>query len=96
MASGQNLLAGKKGRAAPELICGQTRILARYLIVQPHHVVNGRSTQFSSDRTLGTAYVRVNQHGTVHLNNRLDYKFGDAVFMSRTRSTKSGVLILFN
>ena len=63
MACGQNLLAGKKRRAAPDLICGQIRILARNLTVQPHHMVNWHVPHFSSDSTLGTAYGRVNQHG---------------------------------
>ena len=96
MAVGQNIPAGKKGRAATEFICEHTRILARHSIVHTHRVVNGHAQKFRSDSTLGTAHVRVNQHGAGHQDNRLDYTFSDAVLMSSTRSTKADVLLLFN
>ena len=92
----QNLLSGKKGRAAPEFICGQTIILARHSILQPHLVVNSHGPQFRSDSTLVTAHGRVNQNGTGHLDNCLDSMFSNAVLMSRTSSTKADVLVLFN
>ena len=96
MAGGYNLLAGKKGRSPIELICGNTRILAMHLIVQPQHVVNFHRPQFSSDIILGTANDIVNQHGASHSNNRLDSTFGKSVLMSSTSSTKENVLVLFN
>ena len=96
MAGVQNILSGKKGGSAPELICGNTRILVRNSIVQPQCVVNSHVPQFISDSTLGTVYGRMNQHGAGHSENRLDSTFGDAVLMSSTRSTKADVLVLFN
>ena len=96
MAGGQNILSEKKGRAHPELICGHTRILARNSIVHPHHVVNCHGPQFSSDSTLGTAYGRVNHHDVGHLDNRLDYTFGEAVLIISNRFNKADVLVLFN
>ena len=96
MASGQNLLAGKKVRAAPEFICGHTIIFARRFILQTHRVVNFHGPHFSSDSTLGAECVIVNQHGAGHSGNRLDSTFVDAILMSRTRSTKVDLLVLLN
>ena len=96
MVRGQNLLSGKKVGAAPEFVCGHIRIFVRHLIAQTNCVVNGHGPQFSSDSTLGTAYIKMNQYGADHLDNRLDSTFGDAVLMSSTRSTKSDTLVLLN
>ena len=96
MSGGRNNLAGKKGRAAPEFICGKTRILARHSIVQTHRVVNCHGPQFISDSTLGTVHDRVNHYGADHAYNHLDSKFGYAVLIISTRSTKVDVLVLFN
>ena len=96
MAGGQNLLSGKKVIAAPEFICGQTRILAMHLIVKPHQMANGYGPQFSSDSTFGNVYGRVNQHGAVHLDKCFYSMFSNAILRIRTRSTKEGVLVLFN
>ena len=96
MAGGQNIPSGKKGRSAPEFICVHTIILARHYILHPHCVVNGHRPQFISDSNLGTAHVRVNQHGAGHLVKCLDSTFGDAFLMSSTISTKEDLLVLFN
>ena len=96
MEGGQNLLDRKKGRAAPEFICGQTIILSRHSIIQLHRVVNCHGKQFNSDSTLGTAHGIVNQYGAGHSDNRLDSTFGAAILMSGTSSTKADVLVLFN
>ena len=96
MTGGQNIISGKKGRAATEFICGHTRILARHSILQPHRIVNVHGLQSSSDITLGTAHGRLNQGGAGNLDNCLDSTFGDAVLMSSTSSTKVTVLVIFN
>ena len=96
MSVGQNILAGNKGIVAPEFICGHNRILVGHSIIQPNCVVNGHGPQFSSDSTLGTAYGRVNHHDVGHLDNRLDYTFGEAVLIISNRFNKADVLVLFN
>ena len=96
MASGQNLLAGKKRSSAPEFICGQARILANYYIVQPHHMVNCYGPKFNSGGTMGTIHVIVSQHGAYNLDDHLDFTFGNVLLMSRTSATKANVLVLFN
>ena len=96
MSGGKNILAGKKGREAPDFICGHTRILAINSIVHPHRMVNGHVPQFSSDSNLGNVYGRVNQNGVGHLDNSLDYTFSDAVLMSSNSSNSADLLVLFN
>ena len=79
MAGGQNILAGKKVRAAPEFMCGHTIILLRHSILQPHRVVNDHGPQFRRVITLGNVHDRMNQRCAGHLDDLLESKFGDAL-----------------
>ena len=96
MSGGKNILAGKKGREAPDFICGHTRILTINSIVHPHRVVNVHGPQFSGDSTLGNVYEIVNRNGVGHLDNSLDYTFSDAILMSSNSSNSADLLVLFN